>query len=141
MTFDKLLIIGVIAVFLLGPERLPYYASQLARLVRTLRDLASGAKDRMREEMGPEFDEVDWKKLDPRQYDPRRIIREALLDDEPPVSPTVATTAPLDAAPAAAAAAVPSLEKPKSIQAATDERLRRLAAGETAAPPFDLEAT
>nr|WP_199862167.1 Sec-independent protein translocase TatB [Plantibacter sp. CFBP 8804] len=137
MTFDKLLIIGVIAVFLLGPERLPYYASQLARLVRTLRDLASGAKDRMREEMGPEFDEVDWKKLDPRQYDPRRIIREALLDDEPPVTPTVATTAPLDAAPAA----VPSLEKPKSIQAATDERLRRLAAGETAAPPFDLEAT
>lgn len=143
LTFDKLLIIGVIAVFLLGPERLPYYASQLARLVRTLRDLASGAKDRMREEMGPEFDEVDWKKLDPRQYDPRRIIREALLDDEPPVTPTVATTAPLDAAPvaAAAAAAVPSLEKPKSIQAATDERLRRLAAGETAAPPFDLEAT
>lgn len=141
LTFDKLLIIGVIAVFLLGPERLPYYASQLARLVRTLRDLASGAKDRMREEMGPEFDEVDWKKLDPRQYDPRRIIREALLDDEPPVTPTVATTAPLNPAPAAAAAAVPSLEKPKSIQAATDERLRRLAAGETAAPPFDLEAT
>ena len=142
LTFDKLLIIGVIAVFLLGPDRLPYYASQLARLVRTLRDLASGAKDRMREEMGPEFDEVDWKKLDPRQYDPRRIIREALLDDEPPVTPTLAKTAPLDAAPAAeAAAAVPSLEKPKSIQAATDERLRRLAAGETAAPPFDLEAT
>ncbi|KQM15565.1 translocase [Plantibacter sp. Leaf171] len=139
LTFDKLLIIGVIAVFLLGPERLPYYASQLARLVRTLRDLASGAKDRMREEMGPEFDEVDWKKLDPRQYDPRRIIREALLDDEPPVTPT---TAPLAAAPAAAAAATaPSLEKPKSIQASTDERLRRLAAGETAAPPFDLEAT
>ena len=37
----------------------------------------------MREEMGPDFDELDWKKLDPRQYDPRRIIREALLDDEP----------------------------------------------------------
>jgi sec-independent protein translocase protein TatB len=33
--------------------------------------------------MGPEYDEIDWKKLDPRQYDPRRIIRDALLDDEP----------------------------------------------------------
>lgn len=44
--------------------------------------MANGAKDRMREEMGPEFDEVDWQKLDPRQYDPRRIIREALMDDE-----------------------------------------------------------
>ena len=83
LTFDKLIIIAVIAVFLIGPDRLPGYAAQLGRVVRSLRAMADGAKDRMREEMGPEFDEVDWKKLDPRQYDPRRIIREALLDDEP----------------------------------------------------------
>jgi sec-independent protein translocase protein TatB len=93
LTFDKLLVIGVVAVFLLGPERLPHYAAQLARLVRSLRQMADGAKDRLRDEMGPDFDDVDWKKLDPRQYDPRRIIREALLDDEPtpvvkPVSPS-----------------------------------------------------
>jgi sec-independent protein translocase protein TatB len=87
LTFDKLLIIGVIAVFLLGPERLPYYASQLARLVKSLRSMANGAKDRMREEMGPDFDEIDWKQLDPRQYDPRRIIRDALRDDDEPVRP------------------------------------------------------
>lgn len=83
LSFEKLFIIAIIAVILLGPERLPYYASQLAKLVRGMRDLANGAKERMREEMGPDFDEVDWKKLDPRQYDPRRIIREALIDDEP----------------------------------------------------------
>lgn len=82
LTFEKLFVIGLIAVILLGPERLPYYASQLARLVRSMRDFANGAKERMREEMGDDFDEVDWKKLDPRQYDPRRIIREALLEDE-----------------------------------------------------------
>ena len=93
LTFDKLLIILVIAVFVIGPDRLPGYAAQLARLVRSLRDLANGAKDRMREEMGPEFDEVDWTKLDPRQYDPRRIIRDALLDDPAPVKPVTATMA------------------------------------------------
>jgi len=143
LTFDKLLIIGVIAVFLLGPERLPYYASQLARLVRSLRDLASGAKDRMREEMGPEFDEVDWKKLDPRQYDPRRIIREALLDDEPPTTPTItATTAPLAAAGSAAAIAAGTTGRiAPASSASAEDRLRRLAAGETAPPPYDLEAT
>jgi sec-independent protein translocase protein TatB len=70
-------------VFLLGPEKLPHYAAQLGRLVRQLRDMANGAKDRMKDEMGPDFDDVDWKKLDPRQYDPRRIIREALTEDEP----------------------------------------------------------
>ncbi|MDQ1574920.1 MAG: sec-independent protein translocase protein TatB [Microbacteriaceae bacterium] len=89
LTFEKLLIIGVIAVFLLGPERLPHYAAQLGRLTRNLRDMANGAKDRMRDEMGPEFEEVDWKKLDPRQYDPRRIIREALLEDEAPAPQVV----------------------------------------------------
>ena len=73
----------MIAAFLLGPERLPRYAAKLGQFVRSLRDFANGAKDRMRDEMGPEFDEVDWKKLDPRQYDPRRIIREALLEDAP----------------------------------------------------------
>ena len=81
LTFDKLLIIGVIAIFVIGPERLPQYAAGLARLVKSLRAMASSAKDRMREEMGPEYDDIDWQSLDPRRYDPRRIIREALLDD------------------------------------------------------------
>ena len=81
LTFDKLLVIGVIAVFLLGPERLPGYAAKLAQLVKGLRAMANNAKDRMKEEMGDEFDEAEWQKLDPRRYDPRRIIREALLDE------------------------------------------------------------
>jgi sec-independent protein translocase protein TatB len=93
LTLDKLLWIGLIAVFLLGPEKLPHYAAQLARLVRSLRQMADGAKERLRDEMGPDFDDVDWKKLDPRQYDPRRIIREALIDemDAPVVKPVRAS--------------------------------------------------
>jgi sec-independent protein translocase protein TatB len=82
LTFEKLLVIMLIAVFVVGPDRLPSYAQKLAQLVKSLKQMATGAKDRMRDEMGPEFDDVDWKKLDPRQYDPRRIIRDALLEDE-----------------------------------------------------------
>ena len=82
------LVIGLIAVLIIGPDRLPQLAAQFARLIRSLRDMANGAKERMREEMGPDYDDVDWQKLDPRQYDPRRIIREALLEDEaPPTRP------------------------------------------------------
>jgi len=82
LTFDKILVILVIAMFLLGPERLPVYAKKLGDLVRNVKHLADGAKDRLREEMGPDYEDVDWKQLDPRQYDPRRIIRDALLEDE-----------------------------------------------------------
>lgn len=83
LSIDKIVVLLVVAIFVVGPERMPKYAAQLARLVRSLRGMAEGAKDRLREEMGPDFDDVDWKKLDPRQYDPRRIIRSALLDDSP----------------------------------------------------------
>jgi sec-independent protein translocase protein TatB len=78
----KLLVIAVLALFLLGPEKLPEYATKLARFVRAARSMLDDAKDRVREELGPDFDEEEWRKLDPRQYDPRRIIRDALL--EPP---------------------------------------------------------
>lgn len=138
LTFEKLLIIGVIAVFLLGPERLPDYAAKFAHLIRSLRDMARGAKDRMRDEMGPEFDDVDWKKLDPRQYDPRRIIREALLDDSAEPEPVIKPPAAVPAA----VAAVPGASSNPFVTAGAVDRGRRLAAGEPVAPPpFDPEST
>ncbi len=118
LTFDKLLIVAVIAAFLIGPERLPTYAAKLGQLTRSVREFANGAKSRMREEMGPEFDEVDWKKLDPRQYDPRRIIREALLDD--PAGPPQSSIKPV-------------------TESAYAQRALALQPG--AVPPFDVEST
>ncbi len=76
----EFLVLAVIVLLVVGPERLPEYAAQLGRLVRELRRMAMGARDQVRAELGPEFDDVDWTKLDPRQYDPRRIVREALSD-------------------------------------------------------------
>ncbi len=78
--FILLIVIGVIV---LGPERLPEYAAKLGRLVRQAKAMAEAAKGQLREQMGPEFDDIDWRQYDPRQYDPRRIVREALLDDSP----------------------------------------------------------
>ena len=120
LTIEKLLLIGIIAVFLIGPDRLPAYSAQFARLIRSLRDMSRGAKDRMREELGPDFDELEWKKLDPRQYDPRRIIREALLEEETPAVPP-----PPPAQPA--------------IESAYAKRQRYLRQGKPA--PFDPDAT
>jgi sec-independent protein translocase protein TatB len=76
---EKLLILGLIAVFVLGPDKLPHYAQQLARLVKSLKRMAEGAKGQLQNELG---ENLDWKQLDPRQYDPRRIIREALAEGE-----------------------------------------------------------
>nr|WP_216852687.1 Sec-independent protein translocase TatB [Curtobacterium sp. VKM Ac-2852] len=114
------MIIGVIGVLLLGPQRLPMYAQKLAEFVKAVRRFADTAKERMRDEMGPEFDDIEWQKLDPRQYDPRRIIRDALLDS------------------GTSAAAVQTAQVTASKVRATPPVVP-LAAGEPA--PFDAEAT
>jgi sec-independent protein translocase protein TatB len=95
LTFDKLALIATLAVVILGPERLPLYAGRLAQLIRGLRDLTDTSKSRLKQELGPDADDIDWKKLDPRQYDPRRIIREALAADEVVVVPAEASTTPV----------------------------------------------
>lgn len=82
LTLEKLAIVLVIALIVLGPERLPTYAQKLGEFVRNLKRMTESAKDRVKDEMGEEYDEVDWKQLDPRQYDPRKIIREALVEEE-----------------------------------------------------------
>ncbi|MDF2093409.1 twin-arginine translocase TatA/TatE family subunit [Knoellia sp. 3-2P3] len=79
----EFILLIVLAVLILGPERLPEYAAKLGRLVRQAKSMAESAKGQLREQMGPEFDDIDWRQYDPRQYDPRRIVREALLDDTP----------------------------------------------------------
>jgi sec-independent protein translocase protein TatB len=110
---EKLLLIGLIAVFVLGPERLPVYAARFAQWIKRTKVWLDGAQDRAKQELGEDFQDVDWKKMDPRQYDPRRIIRDALSD-----SPETQVAAPT---------------------IATASQIVRLERGEM--PPFDSEAT
>ena len=80
----ELIILVIVGILVLGPERLPEYAGKLANMVRQVRNLATNARTQLKDQMGPEFDDVDWRQFDPRQYDPRRIVREALMDDPAP---------------------------------------------------------
>lgn len=81
----EFVVLLVVAAVVIGPERLPRYAEQLGRGVRSLRRLLGSAKERVATELGDQAPDVDWASLDPRRYDPRRIVREALLDE--PMSP------------------------------------------------------
>ena len=118
LTIEKLLVIAVIAAFVVGPERLPKYAETLANVTKRARTWLSTARTRVKDEMGDDFDDLDWRTLDPRQYDPRRIIREALLDDVP-------------APPKAQSASMPTMTSARPTSPFTP--------GEV--PPFDVEAT
>jgi sec-independent protein translocase protein TatB len=95
----EFIVLIVLAVVILGPERLPGYAAKLGRFVRQAKAMAEQAKTQLKDEMGPEFSDVDWRAYDPRQYDPRRIVREALTTPDPDAPgttvPSVTVPAPV----------------------------------------------
>jgi sec-independent protein translocase protein TatB len=124
LTIEKLLLIGLVAGLIIGPERLPRYVESLTGFAKRAREYVTSAKSRMKDEMGSDFDDVDWRTLDPRQYDPRRIIREALLDDAPVRTVRAASAA-------AAVSTAGGSAKPQSSTSFTAEE----------PPPFDNEAT
>ncbi|MGF2948551.1 twin-arginine translocase TatA/TatE family subunit [Microbacterium alcoholitolerans] len=129
LTFDKLLLIGVVAMLIIGPERLPKAAESFSKFVRRAGEYLRDTKSKMRDELGPEIDEVDWRKLDPRQYDPRRIIRDALFEEpdfsEAPAPKPAATSNPF---------ATDPIEPVRP-------KFTRSTFSRATPPPFDAEAT
>lgn len=136
--YGEILVLLLAGLFILGPERLPEAAAWMARSLRQVKEFATGARNQLREEMGPEFDEFrkPMEELrEPleqlrglRRKDPRMMVRNALFDDGPGYKPN-GYVAPRDSTgPAETPRMHPAAEAPRS-----------LAAGER--PPIDPDAT
>ncbi|WP_415976017.1 twin-arginine translocase TatA/TatE family subunit [Rhodococcus sp. 077-4] len=82
LTFEKLFLVAIIAGFVLGPSRLPGYAHRLGQAVRTLRSFVDSTRTAAEEEMGVPLRRSEWETLDLRQYDPRRIVTDALRETD-----------------------------------------------------------
>lgn len=128
----EIIILILAALVILGPQRLPEYAAKLAHGVRYLRDLAEGAKGQIKEELGPGFEDVDWRQLDPRQYDPRRIVRDALSSP----SPNAGGRTPRGGEPGDAARPLNGQPGPSPVPPG-----RVLAYDPSLPTPYDVEAT
>jgi sec-independent protein translocase protein TatB len=90
----ELLVLALVGMIVLGPERLPGLVRDATRMLRQLRDMASGARTQLKNELGPEFSDLDLQALrDLRALNPRTAIQRALLDDDE-ATPPAATPAP-----------------------------------------------
>ena len=83
--WGEILVIVVAGLFILGPERLPSAAAWLGRSIRQVREYATGAQTKLRDEMGPEFEELrkpleDLRQL--RNFNPKTAVRRTLFDGE-----------------------------------------------------------
>ncbi|KAA1422663.1 twin-arginine translocase subunit TatB [Mumia zhuanghuii] len=107
----EMMVIAIVAIVVFGPERLPEFARQLGRLVRTVRQMADNAKADLQREMGDDYTSLrdELKGLDPREMIKGAVDSDPDDDDDEPSS------------------------------AAKSPGQRPLAAGEPA--PFDVDAT
>lgn len=73
----ELLVLAAVALVVFGPDKLPQLSKDAARMIKTLREIAQGARTTLNSELGPEFADFDLSSLNPRT-----AIKNALLGDE-----------------------------------------------------------
>jgi sec-independent protein translocase protein TatB len=73
----ELAVIAFVAVLVFGPDKLPEFARQAGRMARQVRKFANDARDELREELGPEYADLELRDLDPRTI-VRKHIAEAM---------------------------------------------------------------
>ena len=89
----ELAVIAFVAVLVFGPDKLPEFARQAGRMARQMKEFANQARDELREELGPEYADLDLRDLDPRTIVKKHIMEamneaeqeEALIKATPPL--------------------------------------------------------
>jgi sec-independent protein translocase protein TatB len=62
------LLLAVLGIILVGPDRLPHVAADAARWVRRFKELTSRATEELRENLGPGFENLEVSDLHPKKF-------------------------------------------------------------------------
>ena len=75
MGMSHLVVIAIVGILVLGPEKLPGFVKDVARMWRTVRTLATDTQAKITGELLPDLPE------DVRAMSPRRLVEHVLLND------------------------------------------------------------
>ena len=70
----EIIAIAVVALLIFGPEKLPKLAADAARLLREVRRMATGARQELKDSLGPELNEVSLQDLNPATFVKRNLL-------------------------------------------------------------------
>jgi sec-independent protein translocase protein TatB len=83
MFFDfgagELIGLAILAMVLVGPDKLPQFAVEAAKIVKKLRGLATTATNELKENLGPGFEDLKPADLNPKTFVKKQI--ESVLDE------------------------------------------------------------
>ena len=74
--------LAVLAMILIGPERLPNFAVDAARFLKKVRDFATNATNELKENLGPGFEDLQPSDLRPKTFIKKQIAN-AMDEDSP----------------------------------------------------------
>ncbi len=87
MFFDigagEILGLAIIAMFLVGPERLPKLASEAAKIVKKIRVISQNATAELRENLGPGFENLQPADLNPKTFLKKQLTDALDAEDKP----------------------------------------------------------
>ena len=78
--FGEMIGLVVLALILVGPERMPRVASDLAKMIRKVRNLTNSATAEIRDNLGPGFEDLKPADLNPKTFIKKHVA--SVLDDE-----------------------------------------------------------
>ncbi|TDU91567.1 sec-independent protein translocase protein TatB [Kribbella voronezhensis] len=85
MLFDigplEIVVIAIVAILVFGPDRLPEFIRTAGNLLRQVRRMVTNAQNDLRNELGPEFADLDVRDLNPRSF-VRKHLLEGIDDDD-----------------------------------------------------------
>ena len=78
----EFVVIGVVAMFVFGPDKLPDFARQAGRVVRQVRRIAHQATEQIRSDLGPDYSDFELTDLDPRRAIRKHVMEVWTADDD-----------------------------------------------------------
>ena len=70
----------ILGVLIFGPEKLPEFARKAALVTHYLKNIANNTRDQLRDELGPEFADLDYRDLNPKNF-VRKYVINGMQDD------------------------------------------------------------
>jgi len=82
--------LAVLAMILIGPDKLPTFAVDAAKFVKRIREMATKATNDLKENLGPGFEDLKPTDLNPKTFIQKQLSN--VLDEDAPMSKAAATS-------------------------------------------------
>jgi sec-independent protein translocase protein TatB len=140
----EVIMLVVLAVLMFGPEKIPGFARKAARVYKYLMNIATGAKDQLAGELGPEFADLSLADLNPKTFISKHLLdteevsafRETIADTKKSLAETNRELQAATQGITAAGAELVGVLNDSSTSSGSE-----LVGAAVSGTPFDLEAT